>query len=224
MLNDYNYRNFHAKDYDFSNFTGLQVGAKVPDADLLRPDGTPVRLSALLDKPLVLETGSLTCPMYAKCVEPMQGLTSDHPELNFSVLYVREAHPGERHSAHAEIQEKLDNAQQTQNAYGEQRQIVVDSLDGDLHLALGGLPNMLYILDVDRTILFRTTWNNTTRIESVLEAVNARKPIQPGDFKPASPTPFKALRTLLFGGLRAVYDFIVELPRLLRMHAKEGNL
>lgn len=54
--------------------------------------------------------------------------------------------------------------------------------------------------------------------------MKARTPIQQGDFKPVAPTPIKALRTLLFGGLRAILDFVLELPRLLRMHAKEGNL
>ncbi|MFV2039526.1 MAG: redoxin domain-containing protein, partial [Acidimicrobiales bacterium] len=64
----YNYPRFTAGLYDLASFVGPKVGETVPDFTLTRLDGTTVQLSELWDKRLVLETGSVTCPMYANRV------------------------------------------------------------------------------------------------------------------------------------------------------------
>ena len=220
----YNYNRFKASDYNFDHFTGPAVGESFIDVPLYSLDGKQVMLSDYLDKPLVLETGSLTCPMYAKCVSPMQQYAKQYPNMNFVVLYVREAHPGDKVGGQQSLEEKIANAQQTRAAYGEHRTIVVDDLGGEAHQRYGELPNMLYIIGTDGTVRFRSTWNNTEKLTTVLRAIEQEKPFELQDFKPNNPTPLKALRTLRYGGLLAIYDFVKELPRLLTMHQRAGNL
>jgi hypothetical protein len=106
----YNYRRFTPEEYEFAEFTGLSAGDRFVDADLHRLDGGTARLSDFLDKPLVLETGSMTCPMYAQSAPPMQDMVTRFPDLNFVVLYVREAHPGERTPQHASQTATVDTA------------------------------------------------------------------------------------------------------------------
>lgn len=62
---NYNYQHFNPKDYDFSNFKGPKAGEKFIDFEATTLEGNSVSLSDYLDKPIILETGSITCPMYA---------------------------------------------------------------------------------------------------------------------------------------------------------------
>ena len=224
MTGAYNYPRFKSSDYDFEHPTGLAVGDQFVDCELTTLDGTPVRLSDYLDKPLVLETGSVTCPMYAQAVPPMQGYAAQYPELNFVVLYVREAHPGDRTRAHGSDDQKRCNAGRLRTEYGERRTVLIDSIDGRAHQIFGNLPNSIYVIDVDGSIVFRSTWNNTKKLGSVLAALQAKQSFDTSDFKPISPSPLRALKPLWIGGLLALWDFAKGLPRLMTMHRRAGNL
>ena len=220
----YNYDRFKTDYYDFEHFHGPAVGEKFTDVSLFTLEGESVRLSDYLSKPLVLETGSLTCPMYAKCVSPMQEYAQQYPDMDFLVLYVREAHPGNKVTGQPSIKQKINNARQTKQAYDERRTIVVDTLEGEAHRRYGELPNMIYIIGTDGTILFRSTWNNTEKLDAVLRVIHQGDLLDIPDFKPVNPSPLAALRTLGYGGLLAIYDFVKGLPRLVMMHRKVGNL
>lgn len=221
---EYNYRNFTPEEYDFSAFSGLAAGERFADAEVYTLEGDRVRLSDFLDKPLVLETGSMTCPMYAQSAGPMQNHAERYRDLNFLVLYVREAHPGERIAAHRMIDEKIAAAGKTASAHGERRKVVVDAVSGDAHKAYGSMPNSIYVIDTDGTILFRSIWNNTDEIEAVLAKVSRRERVVSEDMRPIPPFGVGGVKTLFMGGFVAFRDFVVGLPRLLRMHRKAGNL
>ena len=49
---------------------------------------------------MVLETGSSTCSMYTKNIPDMKGIEEEFPDVKFLMIYVQEAHPGERLGAH----------------------------------------------------------------------------------------------------------------------------
>jgi peroxiredoxin len=214
----YNYRRFDPADYMFDRFTGLAAGEKYVDCELTTLDGTTVHLSDYLDRPIVLETGSVTCPMYAQAVTPMQEFAAQYPEMNFLVLYVREAHPGDRTQAHDAFDDKCYNAQRLRATYGERRTVLIDSVDGHGHQEFGSLPNSIYVIDIDGTVLFRSTWNNTDKLPAILSALRAKRSFDTSDFKPISPNP------LWIGGPLAIRDFVKGLPRLLTMHRHAGNL
>ncbi len=74
---------------------GIQSGDGVTDAEVFTLDGKAVRLSSLWrDKPLVLVTASLTCPVSVRECPSLAELKAKHdPRANFAVLYVKEAHP-----------------------------------------------------------------------------------------------------------------------------------
>lgn len=221
---EYNYRHFAPDEYDFSDFDGLAAGAQFQDADVYTLDGEKVRLSDFLDKPLVLEMGSMTCPMYAQSAGPMQNHADRFPGLNFVVLYVREAHPGERIPAHRTAEEKIAAAKKTSKAHGEYRTVLVDQVSGEAHKAYGSMPNSIYIIDTDGTILFRSIWNNTNEIEAILDQISRRERVVSADMHPIPPFGFGGIKTLFMGGFVAFSDFLVGLPKLIGMHKEAGNM
>jgi hypothetical protein len=81
VATSYNYPRFKAKFYQFEDFTGLKEGDKFVDFKLMTTGGWVKSISDFLDRPIVLEMGSLTCPMYAGHVTPMQQLAKRYPDF-----------------------------------------------------------------------------------------------------------------------------------------------
>ncbi len=211
----YNYARFDPRLYDRSGPGGPRVGDRLPDPDLFTLEGARTRLSAAFGRILVLETGSLTCPLYVGRIAAMNRLARAYPEATFRVLYVREAHPGSRTPPHRSLEEKLERARRLLKLEPEEgRTILVDDVDGTLHRALGALPNMVYVLDPEGRVLFRADWNDPQAVEEVLRRLQAGDPVdnvQPR-FRPVPP--WILLRVLRRGGPDAVGDFLRHLPAL----------
>ncbi len=76
--------------------TAPKVGDKAPDFTLKTPDGREIKGSALWrEKPLLLVTGSHTCPVYRRMATPLEKLAAEFRErVNFVLLYTVEAHRG----------------------------------------------------------------------------------------------------------------------------------
>lgn len=221
-MNTYNYKHFHPKSYNFKEFKGPKAGEKYIDFEATTLDGQKVMLSDYLDKPIVLDTGSITCPMYANTQSPMNTLQDEHPEVHFLLLYVREAHPGGRTTAPTSMEVKIDHAKSTHTLYNETREILVDSFDGHAHKLYGAMPNMTYVIGTDGIVRFRANWTDIGALKKVLADMDA---IETKDFYDISkPSPFVAIRTLLIGGTRALYEFIVGLPKLNAMHKEVSRL
>lgn len=222
MNSNYNYQNFRATDYDFKNFKGPKPGQKYIDFEALTLEGERVLLSDYLDKPLVLDTGSITCPMYANAKIGMLELKEQYPNINFLLLYVREAHPGGRTMGITSITEKLENAKSACSLHHETREILVDSLDGKAHLLYGGMPNMTYFIDTNGIVKFRANWTNVEALKTVL---NNMDNIQLKDrYEVVKPPIRLALRTLLIGGVRALFEFITNLPQLIKQHKEADSI
>ncbi len=96
----YNYDEFTPESYDFTKQTGLQVGGSLPDITLTNMKDKQIALRSLLGQTLVLETGSLTCPLYVGKIKSMNALMAKHPDVCFAVIYIREAHPGSKIPTH----------------------------------------------------------------------------------------------------------------------------
>lgn len=224
-INDYGYARFTPDEYDFTVDQGLQAGEQFEDVTLHALTGKEVRLSDYLgDTPLVLETGSVTCPMYAQSVPPMMTLMEKYPSLDHLLMYVREAHPGERQPQHRTLEDKIAAARRTQEQYGDRRTVVVDDVDGSAHRSYGTMPNSVFVIAPDGTILFRSIWNNAIEMDSVLGALSRRQVVRSRELKPIPPFSLRTVRPLLLGGAIAVWDFVRSLPRLLKDHKRVGNL
>ncbi|WP_194768230.1 peroxiredoxin family protein [Tamlana sp. I1] len=221
-MSNYNYHSFKPSDYDFKNFKGPKAGEKYIDFKATTLEGKQVALSDYLNKPIVLDTGSITCPMYANTQKDMNALKAAYPNFHFLLLYVREAHPGAKTKPIKTMAEKLIHAKSTCELYPETRAILVDSLDGHAHLLYGGMPNMTYVIGTDGIVKFRANWTNIEALKKVLNNINK---IEPKAYYPVVKPPLNiALRTLLIGGVRALFEFMVNLPKLLKQHKDAGSM
>lgn len=216
----YNYKHFNPKDYNFKNFNGPKVGEKYIDFEAKTLDGKTALLSDFLDKIVALDTGSITCPMYANTKGPMNLLKEEYPNVHFLLLYVREAHPGNRTKQITDFSQKMCNARATGKLYNEKRVVLVDTVDGVAHRLYGSMPNMTYVIGKDGVIKFRANWTNIEALKKVL--VEPDKVVFKDYYSVVKPPLSTAVRTLLIGGLRALYEFVKGLPQLLRQH-KEAD-
>lgn len=218
--NNYNYETFSASLYTLDAFDGPKVGEEAVDFTATTLDGQRVKLSDYYGKPIILETGSFTCPQYVARINPMNQFATEYPEFEFLVLYVREAHPGDNIGNHASTEEKTSLAQRTRNEEGENRTILVDDLNGTVHQAYGSLPNMFYVIDADGTILARSDWNDTSAVRNSLEKLKAGESLSDSQygFRPVAPP--VVIRVLSRAGGDAVVDFFTNLPALILGHIK----
>jgi len=217
---EYNYQHFDPKDYDFIHFNGPKAGEQYIDFQATTLDGKVVSLSNYLDKPIVLDTGSITCPMYANTQNPMNTLQIEYPNVRFLLLYVREAHPGDKTKGVTSIEEKMEHAKLTNELYSEKREVLVDSLNGQAHKLYGAMPNMTYVIARDGTVKFRANWTNIEALKEVLQHIDDET-IETKDYYEVTKPPLGiAIKTLLVGGVRALYEFVIGLPQLLRQHAE----
>ena len=110
----YNYDSFdygsEAAEFERWLTEGPRIGDLAPDFELADLDGNSVRLSDLRGRPVVLEFGSYTCPIFSDRVPAMEQLAREHPDASFLVIYVREAHPGEVQGAHRSMAERRSAA------------------------------------------------------------------------------------------------------------------
>ena len=219
----YNYDRFKASDYELVDFPGPKVGEAVPDFEARDPTGKVVRLSDFMGQVVVIETGSVTCPMYVRGIPAMQRLRERHPEVVFAVLYVREAHPGERRRGHRDDADKAKAVEQLLACEPEGRQIWIDDVDGSAHASLGSYPNMHYIIGRDGRVRFRSDWANTKVLEQVLAGTANEAMLRRDHHSPSKPAPIVALRTLFRGGWLGIWDFVLGLPNLILQHRRANR-
>jgi hypothetical protein len=219
MNNDkYNYQHFNPKDYNFSIFEGPKAGEKYINFQAVTLKGKEVSLSDYLDKPIVLDTGSITCPMYANTTNDMNELQNLYPNVHFLLLYIREAHPGEKTKAIQSMENKVEHAKSTHTYYNETREILIDSIDGTAHKLYGSMPNMTYVIGINGIVKFRANWTNIDALKTVLKTIDSDVLEKKDFFVVTKPKPWIVIRTLLIGGFSAMKEFFIGLPQLMRQH------
>lgn len=219
----YNNPRFRVIDYNFDTFIGPAAGEKFKDFVLTDLDtGKPVKLSAFLGKWVALETGSATCSMYTKDIAEMKKVREEFTDVEFPLIYVREAHPGERLGPHKSVEEKMRAARLLAPRYGEHRRVLVDSLEGDFHRAYGSMPNVVYVIRPDGTIHYRCNWATPQALrEALRDRANIHR-VENADMAAiqASRGKYNMIRTMWTGGMIALYDFMKNFPLMVLMHAK----
>ncbi|MEO9970286.1 MAG: deiodinase-like protein [Hyphomonadaceae bacterium] len=215
---DYNYARFRIANYDYEKFPGPKAGHKMQDFTLHTLEGKEVKLSDYAGRWLVVETGSLTCPMFVKNIRPIDKLTEKYPDVAFVVVYVREAHPGSRRGAHADLEEKTAFAEEMKSEFKENREVLIDTVDGDMHQAYGSFPNMVYIIDPEGTVVYRCDWSFAKKIDAVLQnrpEINDQERVVI-----ITAAPWIMIPVTLKGGWDALWDLIIELPGVIIGHLK----
>ena len=215
---EYNYQRFKTSNYEYAKFPGPKAGDSMHDFPMTRLDGETVNLTDYKGKWVVIETGSLTCPMFVKNVNPIKKLQANYSDVIFLVVYVREAHPGSRTNSHKSLDDKIALAKQTVADYGDDRETLVDDLAGTMHRALGSFPNMAYVIDPDGRVVYRCDWAFAHLIEGVLENrpdLNATERQQI-----ITAAPWIMIPVCLKGGWDALWDLVIALPGILWGHLK----
>ncbi|MFQ6011517.1 MAG: peroxiredoxin family protein [Nitrososphaerales archaeon] len=174
---DYNYDTFNGSNYSFPQFkTFISAGDRAPDFTGKLLNGDEITLSSLAGKKnVVLEFASISCPPAvnnsAVVKNSINELYSRYKDKGFEffLVYVREAHPGEKVSHHKSYDQKVEHATRFKNEEGLQVPIIVDSLDGSIHKKYGMLPNMIYVISKQGLIMYRADWTFVDDLESVFE-------------------------------------------------------
>ena len=219
----YNYDKFSSDDYDFDTSTGPAVGHKAPDFDLTTANGERRRLLDFEGELLVLELGSITCPLFQTRRPVMQSLGLLDSRVDSVVLYVREAHPGDVISAHTDDNSKTACALRLVEEDGETRTVLIDDIDGRAHRAYGEMPNAVYVINAQGCVLFRADWNNAAATRAAVQGLLAGQAISNKSyFVPASPA--VSMRTLTRAGRGSALDFFRSLPTLIWNNLVKRNL
>ena len=213
-MTDYNYDAFSPDNYNLASADGPAVGEQAPDFELETHDGQTRRLLGFAGEYMVLELGSITCPLFLTRQDSMEKIAQDFPDVAHAILYVREAHPGADIPAHKTLGDKRGCASLLKSEFNDPRTILVDGVEGAAHLAYGSMPNAAYIIDKDGIVRFKAPWNNAKTTRKALEAILAGKSAQiKSYFKPAKP--WVVLRTARRAGAGSGKGFFHGLPRLI---------
>jgi alkyl hydroperoxide reductase subunit AhpC len=219
----YNNKRFKPSEYAFDMFIGPRAGEPLKDFTLTDLEtGKPIKLSNFKGKWVVVETASSTCSMYTKNIPDMKEIAEEMSDVEFVVVYVREAHPGERLGQHNNMEEKINAAKIIAPRYGEHRRVLVDNYDGDFHRAYGAMPNVVYVIRPDGTIHYRCNWAAPHKVKEALEDRETFHTVENADLYTlrASRKKFHMLRTMWTGGIIALYDFVKGAPYVVGKHMK----
>ena len=219
----YNNKRFKVSDYNFEMFVGPRAGDQLNDFTFTDLNtGKDIKFSDFRGKWVVVETGSSTCSMYTKNIPDMKEIVDEFGDVEFVLVYVREAHPGERLGPHQNVEEKINAARLVAPRYGEHRRVLVDNLNGDFHRAYGAMPNVVYIFRPDGTVHYRCNWTAPSLVRKALQERDKFHTLENADTLTLRATRKKLhmIRTMWTGGIVALYDFFKGAPLVMARHYK----
>ncbi|MBW3569620.1 MAG: redoxin domain-containing protein [Gemmatimonadetes bacterium] len=199
----YNYDHFHpkylVKDAKLAaKPKGVVPGEAAPDFELRDTEGRLWRLSELRGRPVVLITGSATCPMTHGSV---YGLKEVHAAFGdrtqWFYLYVREAHPGEHLPSHQAHEQKREQAAFFRQADGVPWPVLVDDLAGTTAHAYTTLPNAQFVIDAAGVVAFRGDMAHGPTLYRALSDLLAQGGV--GDIPHADDSTPHMLATMTYG-------------------------
>lgn len=211
---------FKVKHYDWDVFVGPAAGDPAVDFTATDFDGKAYKLSDFRGEWVVLETGSSTCSQYTKNIDLMKEIRSEFSDVEFFLIYVREAHPGERLQQHKCFADKLNAAKILPKKHDEDRRILIDTLDGDMHRAYGAMPNVVYVINPEGIVHYRCDWTHVEGLRKALTERDHLHTVEHARLKDISASRgiWVALRTMWTGGFLALWDFVVATPSLYWHH------
>ncbi len=159
-----------------------QVGEAAPDFRLRNLEGAEIALGELCgDKPIVLEFGSLSCPVFrarAPQMERLAGALGDRAQC--ILVYTLEAHPQDVKSPYANrvwvhprneeegvlvdqpttYEQRVALARKAVENLGISFPVLVDGMDNAVWEAYGKRPNSAFIIDKGGTVSGKQFWCN----------------------------------------------------------------
>ncbi len=225
ISSEYNYSHFTrdkmARDLNSRAFDHApEPGERAPDFTARTLTGDCIRLSDYRDsKNVVLTFGSATCPMTSGSIAGMNELFDRYrsDDVEFLLVYVREAHPGDEIPAHESMSDKVRAAEILEEQEDVKMPILVDDLKGSIHRKYGKLPNPTYLIDKSGRIAFRAQWTQAGIVEEALQQLlkiqherGLDHAVVLGGEDRSVPVSYQVLysyRALQRGGRKAILDF-----------------
>jgi peroxiredoxin len=168
---------------------GPDVGDVAPDFELADLEGNVVGLRALLGKPVVIEFGSYTCPVFRRKVEAVEALRHDFGDaVEWVMIYTKEAHPtdgrvvevntraGIEILQHTSFEKRLKCAALCREKLGLNLQVLVDGHRNKVTEAYSGHPNRGYVIGPDGKVVSRQVWFSVRETRKVLKQLLGRTP------------------------------------------------
>ena len=87
--------------------------------------------------------------------------------FEFLIVYVRESHPGENFPHHTSIEQKVAHAEKLTEQEKVRLRILVDDLHGTVHRAYGLLSNMIYLVDREGTVVYKSDWSDAAELDQM---------------------------------------------------------
>jgi hypothetical protein len=160
---------------------GPKVGEIAPAFDLKNTAGESISLAALRGKPVVVEFGSYSCPIFRNKVERIEKLRQEFGEkVHWVMIYVAEAHPtdgwvvpintshGIELAQHTSYEKRVECARLAQETMRLNLHVVVDGFDNAVTKAYSGAPNRAYVLDSEGRIVSKQLWMDPEATEKAL--------------------------------------------------------
>lgn len=167
------------------------VGSQAPEFVATTPDGKVARLSSWIGtRPVVLQLGSHSCPVYRYRRHSMGDLWADYGErAHFLVVYTLEAHPEGATSPYSDeewnplinswlgvnlspvsgLEERQERARWSRNALELPVTMLVDSMDDSVWRAYGRASSPAFVIDLEGRIVLRQAWLDPKPIRRALD-------------------------------------------------------
>lgn len=188
------------KGLEHFNEQAPQLGDKAPNFVLHTLSGESIELDTLVgDKPIVLQLGSHTCPVYRYRRFGMKSLYERYQEqVHFLLIYTLEAHPvgsaspysdkewvslwnripGVLVRQHANYQQRVEQALRSRTELADfyRYPYLVDTIDNQIWRQYGSAASPAYVIDREGKIVLRQAWVNPREIERSLTGLLNSKP------------------------------------------------
>ncbi len=138
---------------------GPKLGDPAPGFELTDLDGKRLNLKSLRGKPVVVEFGSYTCPVFRRQVDGLAALRTEYgDDVHWLMIYTAEAHPmdgrvGIEIAQHTSFEKRLECAKLCKEKLDLKLHVLVDDFDDKVTKAYGGHPNRGYVVDREGKIV-----------------------------------------------------------------------
>lgn len=151
-----------------------EAGERAVDLPLRTLGGETVRLADLWNRgPIVLEFGSITCPVFRGHVDRMDELAARFDEVGVHVVYTQEEHPDAAFPLQGTLEEKLERARTLRERDGIERSVLVDDMAGTVHRAYTTAPNAAHVIGRDGVVSYGSDWMDPDDLSGHLETLLA---------------------------------------------------
>ena len=173
------------------NAESPNIGEQAPEFELTDLVGNPLHLNDLLGKkPLIVQIGSHTCPVYRYRRWDMKKLHRQYGDrVNFLVVYTLEAHPFGAINPYVDREwvssvnyvtntlvrkhhtndERLAQATRSKELLNLPYTMAIDSMDNRTWKAYGRAPSTAFVLDKNGKVALKQVWVNPNAMRPVLD-------------------------------------------------------